>query len=118
MTNPFAPPSSVTLERGVFGGARQKRSGFLYRVIDIDSPVQTQLVYSGWWFRQKLELDGLLVWFRISWLTITRQADFRLPASIDPDQSPGKLEIEFGRGLAIRRFRVWIQDQLIYDEIN
>ena len=78
----------------------------------------TRMVYSGWWFRQQIQFDGELVWFRISWLTILRHAEFVLPLHGGPKRLPGKVEIEFGRGLMIRRFRVWIGGQLAYDEIN
>jgi hypothetical protein len=116
-TNPFSSPT-VTDERGVFGGAQRIQGGFLYRVIQIDAPVACRLRYDGWWFRQKIEIDGRLVWFRISWLTIHRRAEFLLPASVDPAQTPASIEIEFGRGLSIRRFRVWIGGQIAFDEIN
>ena len=82
------------------------------------SPVAARMGYSGWWFRQKIELQGEVVWFRISWLTILRRAEFRLPSSIDRNQSPVEIEITFGRMLQIRRFRLWISHELAYDEVN
>ncbi len=118
MTNPFAASAIVPSERGVFGDARLIRSGFLFRVIELRSPVAMRMVYSGWWFRQKIEINGELVWFRISWLTILRRAEFPLPATVDTNQSPAQMEIGFGRGLMIRRFRLWIDGQIVYDEIN
>lgn len=118
MTNPFAVSTLLPPEQGVFGDARRVRGGFLYRVIDFESPLATRMVYSGWWFRQQIQFDGEVVWFRISWLTILRQAEFELPLHVGPNRLAGKVEIEFGRGLMIRRFRVWISGQLAYDELN
>ena len=110
---------TVQSERGVFADhARLIRSTFLYRVIDLERPITTRLVYTGWWFRQKIELDGIPVWFRISWLSIRPRAEFRVPSEVDPSQPTGKIEINFGTGLSIRRFRVWINDQIAYDEIR
>jgi hypothetical protein len=119
MTNPFAVSSEVAGQRGVFGDhARLRRSAFLFRVIDFERPFAGTLVYSGWWFRQKVEIAGEVVWFRISWLTIERRAEFRIPVGVDPSRPKGRLEIDFTRGLRIRRFRVWIEGQIAYDEIN
>lgn len=117
MSNPFAS-SIVSDQRGVFGDSRRIRAGFLYRVIQIDAPVSCQLVYDGWWFRQKIEIDGQRAWFQISWLTIRRHIEFTIPASVDPRQPAAVIEIEFGRSLGIRRFRVWIDGQIAYDEVN
>jgi hypothetical protein len=118
MTNPFEAASCLANERGIFGEARLIRSGFLYRVIELESPYATRMVYSGWWFRQKIEFDGQLVWFRISWLSILKQAEFRMPALVDPQESPARVELSFGRRLMIRRFRLWIDGQIAYDEVN
>jgi len=118
MTNPFAVSTLLPPERGVFGGVQRIRGGFLYRILEFESPLSTRMVYSGWWFRQKIEFDGQVVWWRISWLTILRRAEFEIPRRGVAGGVPGKVEIEFGRGLMIRRFRVWIDEQLAYDEIN
>ncbi|MCD0458954.1 hypothetical protein [Roseiconus lacunae] len=91
---------------------------FLYRVIDFRSPQEFQLRYSGWWFRQTVQVSGITVWSKISWLDIDRTVRFSLPESIDPHGRDGRIEIDFSRGLQIRRFRVWIDDQLIYDEVT
>jgi hypothetical protein len=116
--NPFAVTNLPPSERGVFGDARRIRSSFLYRVIELGSPSYCRIVYDGWWFRQKVEIDGVLAWWRISWLTIQRRVEFRVPAEVNAKQPHGRIEIEFGRGLMIRRFRCWIDDSLVYDEIN
>jgi hypothetical protein len=116
-SNPFSA-TLVTNQRGVFGGARRLRSGFLFRVIELESPFPCRLVYDGWWFRQKIEVNDQLAWFQISWLTIRRRVEFAIPASVDATQPPARIEIEFGRGLSIRRFRVWIDGQIAYDEVN
>ncbi|MCO8121952.1 hypothetical protein NHH03_09410 [Stieleria sp. TO1_6] len=98
--------------------ASLQQSGFLFRVVDIRHPIQAEFVYSGWWFRQTIDLAGLRVWSRISWLAIEKQADFELPLSLDASRSQGRVEIDFSRGLRIRRFRIWIAGELIYDEIR
>ncbi|MCC9601389.1 hypothetical protein LOC67_12610 [Stieleria sp. JC731] len=76
-----------------------------------------QLRYSGWWFRQTIAISGFVVWSKISWLDIDRQVEFQLPAEVDPQRRPGRIEIDFSRGLRIRRFRVWIDEHLVYDEV-
>ncbi len=159
--NPFAVSTELTEQRGVFGDAsRRRRSALLYREIEFRSPFTGRFVYSGWWFRQKIEINGETVWFRISWMQIFRHATFTIPLAIasphaedappsdaaplggttpslalgtDADQLatdppaasrgtgseiPGRVEIDFTRGLMIRRFRLWIADELVYDEIN
>ena len=116
--NPYSVGSAAPLQKGFFGDYAVRREGtFLYRVIGIEHPVQTELAYSGWWFRQTIDLSGIRVWSRISWLSIHHQAEFELPASVDPQQRHGRIEIDFARGLRIRRFRVWIDEQLVYDEV-
>lgn len=116
--NPFAPSHNVANERSVFGEARLIRSTFLFRIIEFDSPLQFRMVYDGWWFRQKIEISGKIAWFQISWLTIQRRVEFRIPATIDPRQPAAAIEIDFGQGLRIRRFRVWVSEQIVYDEIS
>ena len=90
----------------------------MYRVIEFDAPIACQMVYDGWWFRQKIEINGHVAWVRISWLTIHRKVEFRVPKSVDASEPEGRIEIEFGRGLGIRRFRVWLAGELAYDEIS
>ena len=119
MVNPFAVTTGQIDERGVFGDhARRVRSGFLYRVIEFDRPYPCQLVYNGRWFLQRITINGSLVWWQISWLTIRPRAEFRVPARIDPATPAGSIEIGFARGLLMRRFRVWIGGQIVYDEVN
>jgi len=116
--NPFAAPQSTSNERGVFGNARRIRSGFLFRVIEFESSPIEHLVYDGWWFRQKVKIDGVRLWQIVSWLTIRRQIEISLPASGSRNSATLRIEIDFGRSLLIRRFRVWIDENLLYDEIN
>ena len=119
MNNPFAVTTGDIDERGVFGDfARRIRGGFLYRVIELDRPYRCQFTYNGWWFRQQIKFDNHVAWQQISWLTIRPRAEFRVPAAIDPRQPSAAIEIGFTRGLMIRRFRIWIDDQLVYDEVN
>lgn len=119
--NPFESTASAALQRGVFGTARLLKSSFLYRVIEYDSPsssARCRLVWDAWWFRQKITVDGHLAWFRISWLTIRRKVSFTIPAMQGGDPQQGYLEIEFGNGLKVRRFRIWIDEMLVYDEVG
>lgn len=90
----------------------------MYRVVDIEQPLEFRLVYDGWWFRQKISINGYPAWSQISWLTIRRNVQFTIPSAIDPSEPPARIEINFGTGLMIRRFRIWIGDQIAYDEIN
>ena len=76
------------------------------------------MVYSGWWFRQTLDFDGLRVWSQISWLSIRRDIEFQLPEDIDPLCRRGRIKIDFGRGLRISRYQVWIDDETVYDECS
>lgn len=119
MPNPYAVPNTIENDRGVFADhARLRRGGFLYREIEFDQPFQGRFVYDGWWFRQRITINGARTWFRISWLTIFREAEFHLPVEVDRAERRCRIEIGFTRGLTIQRFRVWLDEQLIYDEIN
>ena len=117
-TNPFSASNPIPDQRGVFGSARRIRAGFLYRVIEVDAPLRCQVVYDGWWFRQKIEINGNVAWFQISWLTIRRRVDFGIPKQVDRSGRRAAIEIHFGPSLMIRRFRLWIAEQIVYDEIN
>lgn len=106
------------MQQGYFGDHSSRKQGsFLFRVVEIRHPIAAEFVYSGWWFRQTIEIAGVRVWSQISWLTIRREAEFRLPESVDPEQRTGRIEIDFGRGLSFRRFRIWIGEELVYDEV-
>ena len=120
MINPFATTSDGDFaERAVLlNGTKLIRSAFLYREIQFLSPFQGTLVYSGWWFRQVVQVQEQRVWFRISWWTFSRRIEFRIPVTICSTNPVTAIEIDFGRGLQIRRFRVWVAGQLAYDEIN
>ncbi|WP_233148500.1 hypothetical protein [Rhodopirellula sp. MGV] len=116
--NPYSVSSEAPLQTGIFTErASLIDRTFLYRVIEIRSPLEFELCYSGWWFRQSIQIAGVTAWSKISWLDIDRNVEFRLPESIDPEQRRGQIEIDFARGLRIRRFRVWVADQLVYDEV-
>jgi hypothetical protein len=119
MSNPYAVPATLAHDRGVYADhARLVRGGFLYRVIELEAPFVGTLVYDGWWFRQRITINGIRAWFRISWLTIFRNAEFQVPAVVDGTEPTAHVEIMFTRGLSIRRFRIWVADELVYDEIN
>ena len=117
MTNPYESPRNGLAQRA-FGYARLIRSAFLFRVIEFDPPFIGQLQYSSWWWRQRIDINGHNVWFRISWLRIHRQANFVIPASLDPRQPNASIDIDFARGSVIRRFRFWIDGELVYEELN
>ncbi len=91
--NPFSASVGSVPPRGAFSNyAVLRRSGFLFRVIDIHEPFLGQLTYSGWWFRQTVEIDGQSHWFQISWLKIHSQLEFTLPAWIEVDPTWGDVE--------------------------
>lgn len=146
--NPFAPAKAVDDDRGVFGDARLIKSSFLYRVIEIDwaslgsngllkierelanhsDPVtenasrdRVRIIYTGWWFLQRVYVQGVLCWSAVSWLTLRRTIDVKVPDSIFASNSGDarlSIEITFGTGLQIQRFRLWIDSRLYYDEFN
>ncbi len=118
IVNPYSVTSKSPPQTGYFGQhATRREAAFLYRVIEIRHPIEAELVYSGWWFRQTVDLAGLRVWSKISWLSISPKVEFRLPEAVDSAGRSGRIEIDFTRGLRIRRFRVWIDEQLVYDEV-
>lgn len=118
MLNPFAPSSILPEEQGVFAdGAVLLRKYFLHREIEFTKPCPFRLVYDGWWFRQVLMINDHPVWREITWVRFRDRIDFRLPAAVDPQQTPGRIEIRFVRGIHIRRFTVTLGGLTIYDEI-
>ena len=125
MPNPYASPSADPAKGGVYAEhAQLASSAFLYREIEFAIPYPLLLVYSGWWFWQRVTVCDERVWSQISWLNLRREIEFTLPPqspSIPASPSipvQGRIEIDFGRALRIRRFRVWIGGEMLYDEIN
>ena len=119
MVNPYQPPIPGSLaERSLGEHARLVQAAFLFRILEFDQPFPAELRYSCWWWRQKVELNGQTVWFRISWLKIHRSIQLTLPAAVDPDQRECRIQIKFGAFMSIRRFQVWIGEHLAYDEQN
>jgi len=116
--NPFSPPSTLSHQKAVCGDARLLQSGFLYRVIEFEQPLGFRLEYSGWWFWQRVRINGNRVWFRISWLRIWSQLEFDLPAEVDSSQPEVKIEISFRPGLIIQRFRIWVAQQIVFDQVS
>ena len=118
MVNPFEPSQALTQEKGVFAdGAKLIRRTLLYRSIEFTLPFAGKLVYDGWWFWQRVTINGDLVWSKISWLRIEPSITFQLSDSIDPKASVAQIEIQFGPGLLIRRFQVIVNGVVAYDEI-
>ena len=117
MTNPYQPPPRVAESGKHFGDfARLIRGGFLYREIQFSQPVPFHFVYSGWNFVQRIRIDGITVWRRISWAVIHREVSFQLPRHVDGQERSGELRIVFTRSLRIHRFQIWIGGVLVWDE--
>jgi hypothetical protein len=113
------PSRNVPVEHGIFADhARKCGSSFLYREIEIDRPHKIHLIYSGWWFWQRVYINQTRVWSMISWAAIVREIEFHVPESEATPQTDGRIEIEFSTGLRIRRFRVWLDGEIVFDEIN
>lgn len=122
-TNPFEPSAQIDVERGVSGTARLLQSGFLFRIVEFriiegNDPVVVRLRYSGWWFVQRVDVNGVRAWTKISWLNLSRQIEFVLPAQVAPSRNLVQIEINFRPGLLIQRFRVWVDGQMQFDQIS
>lgn len=77
------------------------------------------IIYTGWWFWQRVLLGGQRIWSRVSWVSLEREIDFLIPATFEQEhQRQGRIEIDFGPGLRIRRFRLWIDGRIFLDEIR
>lgn len=119
VANPFDASKILVDEQGVFAdGAKLVRRSLLYRVIDFEQPFRGRLIYDGWWFRQRVTVEAMPVWLRISWLRIERQLEFRLPKQVDSQMRNCRIDIHFGPGLWIRRFQVTVGGMIAYDEIR
>lgn len=133
--NPYSVSASISPEIQVRSDCAHLRRGtFLFRQIEFEAPFRATLTYDGWWFRQKVALqpsdDGLAplqVWFRVSWVRIHSAFEFDLPEEfpLDPDWDTFanpvtrvRGEITFAKTLAIRQFRIWLGETVIYDEIR
>ena len=97
---------------------------------------QIDVTYTGWWFLQRVYIQGVRAWWAISWLNLRRSIQFELPGCVvgqiamsrrdiaNPEDRAEKqaqimrIEIDFGQALRIRRFRLWVNDRIRYDEIN
>lgn len=113
-TNPYESPR-LTREphRIEYPNARILQSGFLYRKVEFSRPFAGTLTYDSWWWRQRVQLDGNTLWFRISWRKIHDRIEFVIPSQ---PAMPALLEITFGRNLAILRFKISVRGELIFDE--
>ncbi|KAA1259322.1 hypothetical protein LF1_18520 [Rubripirellula obstinata] len=121
----------------MFGDAVLLKKTFLYRVIRFgehrgltpqkpDSSMD--LTYSGWWFVQRVHVNDLLVWWTISWRSIWPLIEIDLTKKLAQRDETGKrqtglpkeikIELDFTPGLRIRRFRVWLDQEIRYDEIS
>lgn len=119
VVNPFDASKILLNEKGIFAdGAKLVRRSLLYRVIDFQHPFQGRLVYDGWWFRQRVSVEAMPVWSRISWLRIERQLEFTLPREVDSQSRNCRIDIHFSPGLWIRRFQVTVGGAIAYDEIR
>lgn len=115
MSNPYATTSQVESTADSFGWARRRRGGFLFRWIDVEQPIELSIVYSGWWFVQRLRINDKLIWWKISWLRIERKITVDLPTEIDAENRVVEIDITFGPALWIKRFQVWLDGETLYD---
>ena len=113
--NPYAATSRVDLTPESYAGAHRRRSSFLYRWIEVDDPIPLSILFSGWWFIQRLRVNGRLLWWKISWLRIERRITAHLPADIDPQTRPLQIEITFAPALQITRYQIHLANQTLYD---
>ncbi|MEM9827817.1 MAG: hypothetical protein AAF958_14595 [Planctomycetota bacterium] len=117
--NPYAPASEIGPESGSsFADSKRLRGGFLFRELQLDGCFPCQFRYTGWWFVQRVYINEKCLWWEISWLTLRRHISINLPADIDPQRRSLDVEIQFGRGLLMSRFQVWIGGQTVYDELT
>jgi hypothetical protein len=120
--NPYAPPQShghsPDADRDSFLPALSK--GLLHRRVRLVGPLPSELDYDGKWFRQRVLIDGVSCWYVISWARIHREIRFRLPSQLDPDRRRIRIEMRFHplSVLTITRFSVWLENELVYDEID
>ena len=119
-SNPYETPRDPGMAERAFGDfARLVQSSFLFRVIEFEQPFQGVLTYSCWWWRQKIDINGYNVWFRISWIRIHSLAEFEFADVLGTGgRIKGKILIDFSRSLRIRRFRLFLAGELVYDEQN
>ena len=92
------------------------RGGFLYRELDFGEPLGGRLTYTGWWFVQRVYWNDRLLWRAVSWWSLRREIAFRLPPESVAQGIAGRIAIDFGPGLRIRRFTVWCDEHRIYQE--
>lgn len=119
MRNPYLASSNVAPKPGIYlNSAALCGSSFLFRSIQIERPFRHRLVYSGWWFLQKITINGQCVWSAISWLALKRTIAFPVPGQGSHDNAEGFIEIDFAPGLRIQRFRVWVDGEVVFDEVN
>ncbi|MEO1618820.1 MAG: hypothetical protein AAFV88_23420 [Planctomycetota bacterium] len=87
--NPYAPTATTPEAEGYFGDFASRAAGtFLYRVIEVEHPFEMTLIYNGWWFRQRVQVNGEIVWSKISWLTIEPAIEFTLPDTVAGEETP------------------------------
>ena len=119
MRNPYRASSNVLPEPGIYlNSAVLCGSSFLFRSIQIERPFSHRLVYSGWWLLQKITIDGQCVWSTVSWPALKRTISFTIPGPGLDFYADGFIEIDFAPGLRIRRFRVWIDGEIVFDEVH
>ena len=133
MPNPYSAATNLTQQTGIFTDSAQLvRSAFLYRMIRLDDlPIHAVnhvagnhaagclIIYSGWWFWQRVKVDSRIVWSQVSWISLSRTIQFTIPPTREGD-SPrqGGIEIDFAPGLRIKRFRLSVDGQVVFDEIR
>jgi hypothetical protein len=119
MENPYLPPVPLAQSQQPYQvPARLLRGGFLFRDIQFHYPFEFRFRYSGWNFIQRIRIDGQIVWRKISWIVIHRQAEFFVPESLDPAGLPYRMVIEFGFGLRMRRFQLLRGNAIIWEDLG
>ena len=128
MPNPYSATTNLTDHTGIFTDSAQLiRSAFLYRMIRLDDlPIRGAtgadgcvVTYSGWWFWQRVKVDAQIVWSQVSWVSLSRTIEFKFPPSREGDSTlQGGIEIDFAPGLRIKRFRLSVDGQVVFDEIR
>lgn len=117
IVNPYAFIPKTESKSNYFGDfATRLGAGFLFRQIELTAPAPMTLTYNGWWFRQRILVDQEVVFQCISWTKIRKRLEFEFtaPAGL---LHQGSIEIDFSKGLRIQRFRIWIDDFIVYDEV-
>lgn len=120
--NPFASPRAVGKKlrdlvpvrrpgcAAVLGG-----SGLLYRKILVEAPVEASIEYIGYGLRDRILVNGRLVFWRLPIMGLSNAFEFSIPTNEDP--LPGRIVVKVSKlFLRMRRFELQIDGQTVYLE--